>query len=581
MADRSVEEKSLDDTRKKGCLPAVCVLLALVVIRQLFSAGIPLFVRLSISDDVLMIRMAHGLINGDWLGDYYGVLLMKGCFFPMFLTAAKLVKVPYLQAVTLAHSAACVFFVSQVRSLIRDRRLLVMMAAVLLFDPCSFAKRSFQEVYRNSISETQVLFIFGAIIGLYLNFGENRIKDLLKAAFAGFMMWGFWNTREDAIWMLPFFTVALAVIAISAICGRKSSRDLAAGILILILPFVLLYGGNQWIKGNNLKYYGEKVRLECADGEFAGLMKTIYSVKPEADIPRVSVTAEKLERLYAVSPTLNRIRNDLDERNSYYSNIDLRKEDGEVEDGFFLWSLRWAADQAGVAGSLPEAQRFYGQIRSEIETALDTPGSGLERGKTMPSALMSPWKKEYAGQLISKMKDGVFYIIRYKDVETTVEKSTESSAADLFAEVTGNSYLREEDESSKGLASATSAVKRAAVVTRIYQIIDPLIFLAAAAVLIWLIILSIRRRTLQHGRLFLIIAGMWLSIVVMLCGVAYTDITAFPAVTYYYLAGAYPLMLAGECMILFYSAEKRSELFSGSSSAGKTEIKETEICSEK
>ena len=79
-----------------------------------------------------MIRMAHGLINGDWLGDYYGVLLMKGCFFPMFLTAAKLVKVPYLQAVTLAHSAACVFFVSQVRSLIRDRRLLVVMAAVLL-----------------------------------------------------------------------------------------------------------------------------------------------------------------------------------------------------------------------------------------------------------------------------------------------------------------------------------------------------------------------------------------------------------------------------------------------------------------
>ena len=59
MADRSVGEKSLDDTRKKGRLPAVCVLLALVVIRQLFSAGIPLFVRLSISDDVLMINIGR------------------------------------------------------------------------------------------------------------------------------------------------------------------------------------------------------------------------------------------------------------------------------------------------------------------------------------------------------------------------------------------------------------------------------------------------------------------------------------------------------------------------------------------
>ena len=55
--------------------------------------------------------------------------------------------------------------------------------------------------------------------------------------------------------------------------------------------------------------------------------------------------------------------------------------------------------------------------------------------------------------------------------------------------------------------------------------------------------------------LFLVIAGMWLSIVVMLGGVAYTDITAFTAVNYYYMAGAFPLMLAGEWMILLYTAE--------------------------
>lgn len=531
------------------------ILLFLVVLRQLFAAGIPVFVRLSNSDDVLMVRMAEGLIRGDWLGEYYGVLLMKGCFFPMFLAAVNSLKGSYLQMLTAVHSASCLFFVSQIRGLIRKPRMRVILAAVLMFDPCSFAKRSFQEVYRNSITIPQVLLIFGAIIGLYLAFGENRYKDFLKAAFAGFMMWGFWNTREDAVWLLPFFVTALAVTVLKGVLSDKTRKNIIISILICIMPVMMILAGNQFIIRSNLAHYGSPVRLESVDGEFARMMKTIYSVKPEEEIPYCSVPQEKLQRLYAVSPTLDLIHERLDQKCQEYGAIDRNQHDGEVEDGWFFWSLKWAAWEAGKTDSLPEAEQYYRQIREEIETALDTPGSGVERSGTMPSALMSPWRKGYGAQLARKMKDGVLYIAGSKEIETTVEVIAEGSTPDLFEQVTGDRYIREGEAASEQMKAAERAVTRATFVTRLYQVINPLILLLSLALLIRLIYISIKRKTAEHCQLFLVIAGMWLSIIVMLGGVAYTDITAFFAVNYYYMAGAFPLMLAGEWMILLYTAE--------------------------
>ena len=105
------------------------------------------------------------------------------------------------------------------------------------------------------------------------------------------------------------------------------------------------------------------------------------------------------------------------------------------------------------------------------------------------------------------------------------------------------------------MKASERAVKRATFVTRLYQVLNPAVLLFSIILLIRLIYTSIKRKTAEHCQLFLVIAGMWLSIVVMLGGVAYTDITAFTAVNYYYMAGAFPLMLAGEWMILLYTAE--------------------------
>ena len=54
----------------------------------------------------------------------------------------------------------------------------------------------------------------------------------------------------------------------------------------------------------------------------------------------------------------------------------------------------------------------------------------------------------------------------------------------------------------------------------------------------------------KDGSLLLIAAGMALSALVMILGACYTDLTAFVAIRYHYLAGVYPLMIASEWIMI-------------------------------
>jgi hypothetical protein len=51
----------------------------------------------------------------------------------------------------------------------------------------------------------------------------------------------------------------------------------------------------------------------------------------------------------------------------------------------------------------------------------------------------------------------------------------------------------------------------------------------------------------------LTVSGLLLTAAVLLMGVSYAEITAFSAISYFYLSGAYPLMLGGFWIMILYS----------------------------
>ena len=543
--------------------------LILLIGKHVLVMHLPIEARHYSIDDLLMVQMAEGLVQGDWLGDYSAYILMKGCFFPMLLAGIHRLGIPYLSALDILYGLSCVFFVRQMRHVLKSRLLRLVLFTILLFDPCSYSLTNFQRVYRSSIVEIQVLCLFGGYFGFYFLYrnaafsasSKSGILPAIYALFIGFTLWATWNTREESGWLLPFVFAASVLILIEIIRFAKSRewpfRFIASHLVLLLLPFLILAFGNQLICLKNEREYGERVRLEEVDGNFGKALKTMYSVKNEESIPYVTVTREKLNRLYACSPSLAMIRAELDEALERYYSADRNTHDEEVEDGWFFWALKSAAFNNGVADTLPKSQDYWQRVNRELQTAIENPASGLELQRTMPSALMSPWRTEYGSQLPMSLISAAKYMVSYREVAPSIEPSGKAGkdTTRRFEIITGNLALYSDGFSDSLLVSQTTESMQTAyrILVRIgdcYRAFNTPLALLSLVAYVVLLCLSFKsgNRALVSGSL--IILGMGLSILVILVGVCYTDLSAFRAVRYYYLIGAYPLMLGCESLAL-------------------------------
>ena len=545
-------------------LPALALLLCLFKYR--LAVSLPVEARGYVTDDLLMVGMAENLLLGNWLGSYGAVNLMKGAFFPMFLAGSRVLGSSYLSTLSLLHMVACAFFVGQMRYLICDRRLRFLLFIVLLFDPCSCSHLAFQRVYRSSVTETLVLFLFGSYFGLYLRARLHRSSgdwsglwcEGLLSLIGGFTLWALWNAREESMWIVPFVAVATILIVLELFGAIREEQRLhsqiGARFLCCLIPLALLAGGNRWIRWENEKHYGAAIRLEEVDGEFADALKTIYSIKNEKESPYTTVSREKLERLYAASESLQMIRSELEEQLARYDRNDRNREDGQVEDGWFFWALKYAAYTNGAADSLPKSQAYWKQVRLELEAALDSPDSDLERQSVMPSALMSPWRPEYLTQLPQTFRKAVDFTISYREVAPLTEASRKSSEAvnRRFEVITNNLVVYENQNTEFQQRLLTPVAAALNGIAAVYRAINPIASVLSAVIYGVFLIFCIRKRATEHVPAFLIVLGMFLSSIVIFCGTAYTEISSFPAIRYDYLAGAYPLMLSGEWLAILY-----------------------------
>ena len=560
-------------------------IIMLCFLRHLLAVRLPIAPRGYMTDDYLMLQMAGGLLSGSWLGAYGHATLMKGMFYPAFLAAAHSAGISYLSALDLVNMAACLFFVHAVRSLLPDRRLRFLLTAVLLFEPCMLSELTFQRVYRCSVMEMQVLFLFGSAFGRYLTAGRPagtgplraRPADLLYALINGAALWSMWNSREESAWIVPFIGTAMVLTGARLIMafrkGTIPGRCFLFRFSALFLPCFLLFAGNNAVRAMNARYYGESVRLEECDGTYKDALQSIFSVKSKVNLPYTTVPREKLERLYAVSPSLESIRQELDGQMAYYDMVDRHPGDGETEDGWFYWGLKKAAYIAGAADTLPKSQAYWAQVAAEIEEALADPGTGMERQPVMPSALAYPWRAEYKKVLPGCFLDSVRYTVSYKEVRVLTEPSGKASqsVSNAFESVTGNRALYQEawlEHVNRPVRARMEPAERILTwITGLYRTVNPVVF--GLAVLLYLRILAGTAVRVLQGKhagnetestrdnvpFLLITAGMALSAFVILMGVCYTEITAFRALRYDYLAGVYPLMIAGEWLTILYTIQ--------------------------
>ena len=412
------------------------------VLKEFLVYNLPIMaVPKGIHDDWIMVHMADALRGGRWLGEYNDLTLTKGMFFPFYLAVLNFLHLSYLSVSAFLYTVSCMIFVYALRPLLKKYRACLTLYLVLLWNPVSYSVQAFQRVYRNSISYIQVLLIFGGLLALWLRRKEPVKKQLLWLLTAAIGMVTFFYTREDAIWVEPFLIVFVLVYLgnLFVLWRKEHAKVYVAKAVLILLPFLSVWGAGQLIAQENYTHYNISLTNELQKGGFAEMYKSMMAVKPEEDIPGVTMTREKVARMCDECPTLKKLEPYIQSSRIYWAGSEENEKDWEVRDGWVFWIFRTALEQAGYYTDGGTVNQVCLQIRDELETAMDE--VRLERQATMPSTYMSPWRKGYLGDLFGALGKAIAYTTTYDEMETLVylySEPDDNGGIPLFERMTGD-----------------------------------------------------------------------------------------------------------------------------------------------
>ena len=544
-------QTKLKDTVKviRSNLDILTAFLIFLIIRQILISKLPIYaISTAAYDDKLMVDLALSLKNGDWLGAYSNTTFVKGIGFPLFLAVNNALNIDYLTASNLFYSFSCLYFVLAIKPICKHKWSHLFILIILLLNPVSYALKTLQRVYRNGITMGQVLLITGSLFGFYFRTTERLWKLWLQAVIGGIALAWLWNTREDGFWMLPFLFVAiiLTILKITKNHTQLNIKERATRILITFIPCFLLVLSIVSISSINQYYYGTFLTTEVSSGNFPEARKALYKIDPgkseaEENNTRLSIPYSTVELAYSASPTLNSIRTEFDTAlKTWGQYADSHPGDGETENGWFFWALRMAANNAGKYTDSVTSEAFFSSIAEELNAAFE---SGiLSERTTMPSALMAPWKSYFLKPYIQSCFRSIQFISTFEDVSAEeIISPNETGYVATFEELTGNQAIISIDE----ITQSNISIKTLNMITSVYRFLGPILGITALAAYLLLLFQWIKdRKNLFLQNLLLCLTGLAASLVVLVLGVAYSDVTSFPSINYMYLSGAYPLYLS-------------------------------------
>lgn len=533
---------------KKNAFMSFIIVFALI--RLALTSNIPIIaLPAQIYDDGMMVDMAVNIRAGNWLGDYTSNVLVKGPFFPFLLAVINLFGCSYINVMNLIYVLACIYFVYTIKDVFKSKISLGFVYLLLLFNPVSYAFWTLQRVYRNGITLAQVLIIIGSMFACYQRREKKASSMLPFAIIGGLTLASLWLTREDGIWILPFILVVIVLLIISILLKNRENQkiqwnqNVITKLIVAILPMLILFISLQAVKLVNYANYGIYAYNEINDGYFGKVIKTMYRVDTGENIQYVTVTRDKIKLLYENSPTLRTIEPELEEMLNAWDYNDRNPGDTQVEDGWFWWALKGAVENAGKYENAQMSNEFYQKVYDELQEAIKQ--GKLKTGMSMPSTLMSPWKKEYFMQLPIEMAKTSYFIANFNDVET-VNGASEANAR-KFNGITNDLSIEPMPEGKQDeLAKYTEKyVERLNNIGKVYQhlgfVITGVSILAYLVITIKLIKAKEKKIMID---LWLLLTGIGCSLLVLIAGVSYNHITACYSRYYMYLSGAYPLLIA-------------------------------------
>jgi hypothetical protein len=322
-------------------------------------------------DDGLDMALGRHISQGEWLGTYNQLTLLKGPGYAVFLAVVSWLGISVSLAHALFHCAAVALFLAVCRRFIRSALLSSLMFTFLLWHPIALTAPMLR-VSRSTIYHGQVLILLA--FAAYALFG---VRDLKRGAFfgclSGAVLAWLWLTREEGISLVPGIVILATTAAFRGFHERLMPQ-VAVAVTAMALTFATVQLAFNTI---NWHVYGKFVGIDVKEANFQNALRALNSVVAGEVQPFVAVTRQARQQIYSVSPAFSSLAGYLDgPPAAAYREGGCRPQRhmlpvpcGEIVAGWFLWALRDAAAWAGYYSSPASASNFFAEVAREITSA--------------------------------------------------------------------------------------------------------------------------------------------------------------------------------------------------------------------
>lgn len=449
----------------------------LIIIAQIYLISVqPVNMWLTgIYDDALMVEEAYSILNGEWLGEYNALTLVKGPFTPAFMALASFLHIPFIMAQDLFFIGACVLLICVFKKFIKSDFEKVCVLVLMIFNPIVYSTELCR-AYRDGVYLSLVIYLIAFSFAIFLKRNEKAKKLLIYCVGLGFTIGFLILCREESVWLAPYLVIFVVLTIIYIIKDINVLEKLKKSIM-LIIPFLIALLLVILVMLLNYKYYGVFQLNQYWGKEFKEAYGAFTRIIPDERLSKVPVTTDALEKAYEVSSKCMELKEYFDRTIPMWAKLG----DGvwnQVQGGYFHWALIRAVEHNGYYENAKMANDFYSELAQQINDACDIGMiNGLEH-KRVSNVIVFDFKDIYNSLL--KCKDTIKYQYKMEDVE--VINSPElyigwneilKERTDKFYEVTLSREITEDLYSTK---SEKLRIKILDIIKIIYKKANPYVF---------------------------------------------------------------------------------------------------------
>ena len=381
----------------------ILTIIFVCIIRFLFTYKLPSFYLTNLNyDDELTVNQLLSLLSKNYLGDYSCRTLIKGPVFPILLFLIRLYNFNYSTIFTILYILVTIYFVYSLKDIVKNKKYLLIIFIILLFNPVTYSQDLFQRLYRNSLSIIELLFFLGSIIRVV--FYKN--KKLYHYILFGLSLSLMFLTREDNLWTYPIIGF---IIIYSFIKNRKIKV-----LIYNLVPILMLVLSLNMVSFINYKYYGIYTYNEIQKSEFHNTYKKILKIKDDTKISQVSIPKSTLYKLAEYSKTFDFTKEEIDTFYDKYAGSN-----GEIYNGNIVWYIRVLVYNKYKFKSGKDSELYYKKLGNEIDKLFKS--GKLEKEFTMPSTSLAVPTKKDIEKIPSQILNAVGYTTTYKNIKTLTE----------------------------------------------------------------------------------------------------------------------------------------------------------------